>query len=290
MSFNELLTIAVIAAYVAGSAACLANLFSRVPARLGPLLTVAGFALHTVDLALSWKEGFKASLSHGDFSFSLLAWFVVAIFLVAWRYLKLSFLTLIIAPLALALFLTAQALSEARLVIPPSVGAGFFALHVGSLFAAIAAQAVAFGAGVSYLWLERRIKSKNPFGTVAGKLPDLKAFDRANHTATIWGFPLYTLGMVSGFLWARLSWGKIFSFDPKEVAATVVWLVFALLFHQRVALGWRGGKPARMAIWLFALTLASLFGVNLLFQSHHGYSFTPAVGFGTGSLLNGLSG
>ena len=66
--------------------------------RCGSLATVAGFALHTVDLAvLLGAEGGTALLS-GEFYFSLLAWSLLVIFLFLWWRLRLELLGLLAAP------------------------------------------------------------------------------------------------------------------------------------------------------------------------------------------------
>ena len=97
----------------------------------------------------------------------------------------------------------------------------------------------------------------------------------AAHAKARWaariGFPLYTVSMLAGFLWASFTWKKIISWDPKEIVSIIVWIVFALLFHQRMVLGWRGKKPAKTAIVLFLLCLASLVGVNFLLPTHHSF-------------------
>ena len=80
----------------------------------------------------------------------------------------------------------------------------------------------------------------------------MAALDRINGLATLVGFPFYTLGVICGFVWAGLAWGSMFSGDPKELMSLAVWALYALLFHQRQALGWQGRKPALMALGIFS--------------------------------------
>ncbi|MGD9609579.1 MAG: inner membrane protein YpjD [Desulfovibrionaceae bacterium] len=240
--------------------------------RLGSLATVAGFALHTVDLAvLLGAEGGTALLS-GEFYFSLLAWSLLVIFLFLWWRLRLELLGLLAAPLALFLFLSSQAVTATRMPLPKALGGLFFGLHIGALFLAISLLAMACGAGAAYLYLERKIKTKEKLAGFAKALPSLSACDTVNRWAVAAGFPLYTVGLLSGFIWAKLTWNRIFSYDPKEIIAIGVWLFFAFLFHQRLFLGWRGRKTAKMAIWIFSLTLVSLLLINFFVPTHHSFA------------------
>ena len=99
----------------------------------------------------------------------------------------------------------------------------------------------------------------------------LGALDRVNALATLIGFPCYSLGVLCGFLWARISWGSFMSGDFKEWISLLILAVYALLFHQRQALGWRGRKPAILAIIIFAASLFSMFVVNTVLSTQHGF-------------------
>ena len=61
------------------------------------------------------------------------------------------------------------------------------------------------------------------------------------------GFPLLTIGIISGGVWANEAWGSYWSWDPKETWALITWLVFAAYLHARITKGWQGRKPAILA-------------------------------------------
>ncbi len=242
---------------------------------LGSLLTVAGFALHTADLAVLLGGMGGAGglvLVSAEFYFSLLAWSLLLIFFFLWWRLRLEMLGLLAAPLAMFLFLSSQAATATRIPLPKALGGLFFGLHIGSFFLAISFLAMACGAGAAYLFLERKIKTKEKLSGFAKAMPALSTCDTVNRWAVAVGFPLYTIGLLSGFIWAKLTWNKIFSFDPKEITAIGVWLLFAFLFHQRLFLGWRGRKTARLAIWVFGLTLVSMLVINFFMPTHHSFT------------------
>ena len=130
---------------------------------------------------------------------------------------------------------------------------------------------VAAGAGALFLWQEGAIKKKMPLEGFRKDLPALGALDRVNAMATLIGFPCYSLGILCGFLWARISWGSFVSGDMKEWVSLIILAVYALLFHQRQALGWRGRKPAILALVIFSASLFSMFVVNTVFPTQHGF-------------------
>jgi len=134
---------------------------------------------------------------------------------------------------------------------------------------------MAFGAGLAFLYMEKKIKGKERLKALDRDLPSLSAFDRANAIAVALGFPLYTLGLVTGFIWAPSAWNQTFTWDPKEIVALAIWFPFAFLFHQRLAFGWRGRKPAVLAIWVFVLCIVSMVVVNFLVPSHHSFIQPP---------------
>lgn len=275
MTASRLFDLLIALLYLTGSVSYPLGLVLRRPIlkKAAVWTSVAAFALHTVDLGVRFIEIGAVNLQQGQFYMSLLAWFVVLIFFVLWRRLKHDFLAMITAPLALVLFSSSLAVRTQVLAVPEHFSALWFSLHVGTIFVSLGLITMAFGAGVAYLHLEKIIKTKAKMPGFSKDLPSLETFDRANHWAVSVGFPLYTISVMSGFLWASFTWKKIISWDPKELITIVIWIIFAVLFHQRTALGWRGRKPARTAIILFALCLVSLVGVNFLLPTHH--SFRP---------------
>ncbi len=275
MTASRLLDLLVALLYLAGSVSYPLGLLLRRALLKRAAVWTAGiaFGLHTVDLVLRSAELGAANLQHGQFYMSLLAWFFVLIFYVLWWRLKHDFLAMITAPLALVLFSSSLAVRTQVLAVPEHFSALWFSLHVGTIFVSLALIVMAFGAGLAYLYLERKIKTKAKLPGFSKDLPSLETFDRANDWAVRIGFPLYTLSVLSGFLWASFTWKRVISWDPKELITIVIWGIFALLFHQRLVLGWRGRKPAKTAIILFVLSLVSLVGVNFLLPTHH--SFRP---------------
>lgn len=87
------------------------------------------------------------------------------------------------------------------------------------------------------------------------------------------GFPLLTIGIISGAVWANEAWGSYWSWDPKETWALITWLVFAAYLHARLTKGWQGRKPAILAATGFVVVWVCYLGVNLLGKGLHSYGW-----------------
>ena len=87
------------------------------------------------------------------------------------------------------------------------------------------------------------------------------------------GFPLLTIGIIAGGVWANEAWGSYWSWDPKETWALITWLVFAAYLHARITRGWQGRRPAILAASGFLVVWICYLGVNLLGKGLHSYGW-----------------
>lgn len=87
------------------------------------------------------------------------------------------------------------------------------------------------------------------------------------------GFPLLTIGILSGAVWANEAWGEYWSWDPKETWAFITWLIYAIYLHTRITKGWQGTKPALIASIGFIVVWICYLGVNLLSKGLHSYGW-----------------
>ncbi|MBD2021104.1 c-type cytochrome biogenesis protein CcsB [Leptolyngbya sp. FACHB-36] len=87
------------------------------------------------------------------------------------------------------------------------------------------------------------------------------------------GFPLLTIGIIAGAVWANEAWGSYWSWDPKETWALITWLVFAAYLHARITKGWQGRRPAILAATGFVVVWVCYLGVNLLGKGLHSYGW-----------------
>ena len=87
------------------------------------------------------------------------------------------------------------------------------------------------------------------------------------------GFPLLTIGIISGAVWANEAWGSYWSWDPKETWALITWLIFAAYIHARLSKGWEGEKAAILGSCGFFVVWVCYLGTNFLGQGLHSYGF-----------------
>jgi len=87
------------------------------------------------------------------------------------------------------------------------------------------------------------------------------------------GFPLLTIGIIAGSVWANEAWGSYWSWDPKETWALITWLVFAAYLHARLTKEWQGRRPAILASTGFIVVWICYLGVNLLGKGLHSYGW-----------------
>ncbi len=88
------------------------------------------------------------------------------------------------------------------------------------------------------------------------------------------GFPLLTIGILSGAVWANEAWGSYWSWDPKETWALITWLIFAIYLHIRMTRLRQQPKEAALVASLgFCVVWMCYLGVNLLGKGLHSYGW-----------------
>nr|YP_010336662.1 cytochrome c biogenesis protein [Rhodospora sordida]UNJ15068.1 cytochrome c biogenesis protein [Rhodospora sordida] len=105
------------------------------------------------------------------------------------------------------------------------------------------------------------------------KLQLLESIDNLSYRTIALGFPLLTLGIISGAVWANEAWGSYWSWDPKETWALITWLVFASYLHVRIQRSWKGKEAAIVASIGFVVVWICYLGVNFLGQGLHSYGW-----------------
>ena len=165
------------AATVAGLAGMLLrNAFWR---RLGCWLAGLGFVCQTFSLLLGFHKTMPTGLSLGGY-LQMLAWFVLLCGLVSRLRYKQEALLLLATPLALILFAVSAPYLSAVVQVPPQLKGSFYALHVGALFLSMGLMTLAFAASSLFLFLERRIKSKQRMEGFWQDMPALSLLDKIN--------------------------------------------------------------------------------------------------------------
>lgn len=165
---------------------------------------------------------------------------------------------------ALALLLYASSLpSEIKPLVPALDNAPLLTIHVGMATISYGIFATSFAAGVGYL-------VQGPKDRFAW-LPSHKVLDEVAYRAVIVGFPVFATMIILGSWWASIAWSRYWGWDPKETAALVTWLVYAVYLHARNQRSWAGRPAALLLVVGFAMVLVTYSG-SLWFSGLHAYS------------------
>jgi cytochrome c-type biogenesis protein CcsB len=235
-------------------------------AAIGSYATIVGWlAVITLTFALIFRA---IATGHGPFQnmyeFSLA--FALGV-LVTYMYFEHKYhqrvLALIAMPVALVMMLYAWTIpSTIEPLVPALQNNLLLTVHVAVAIIAYGSFAIAFGAALLY--------TIQPEGGRWG-LPKPQVLDEIGYRAVVVGYPFLTLTIILGAVWANTAWGTYWSWDPKETASLVTWLIYGAYLHARVVRGWRGQRAAWLLIIGFAAVLFTYFG-NLFFGGLHSYS------------------
>ena len=102
-------------------------------------------------------------------------------------------------------------------------------------------------------------------------LPSLAQLDVLIYRIIAVGLPLLTLGIITGAMWAHEAWGAYWQWDPKETAALVSWIVYAIYMHLHTRREWRGVRTAWVSAFGFLSIMFCYFGVNIWISGMHSY-------------------
>ena len=236
----------------------------------GYALLGAGLAVHTAELFVAGFAAGYLPVHNLRETLSMAAWAISLVYLFLRYKYRIRIMGVYAAPLALFTYLAALKVPDVAPVEPVSTFTSFwFAAHIVTVFLGEAALAMACGAGVLYILQEHAIKEKKR-GFFYRRLPSLEQLDGMGYACIVVGFTALTLGLVTGLLYAKLIWHRFISWDPKEVWSGISWIIYAVLLHERLAVGMRGRNAALLSIAGFVVLLFTLFGVNFLMGGHHG--------------------
>jgi cytochrome c-type biogenesis protein CcsB len=238
---------------------------------LGTRVLALGLACHTAALALAtWNLGRLPAATLGE-SLLVFAWTLVAAFLLFhWRF-PIRVLGALAAPLAALMVSGGMILPGGKAGVSPLLKSAWVVVHVGLTFMGLSALTLAGLGGLFYLVQERQIKGKK-FGFFYRRLPSLEQLDALNYWCLSVGFPLLTAGMITGSLYAQYTLGKFFSFDPKETLTLIAWMIYAVLLHERLTVGWRGRRPAILALCGLGVLVVTFLGAGLWWGGYHSFA------------------
>lgn len=258
--------------YFAATIVSVIELFkgSKATSRFIIIFAVAGFLLHSATIIVRYVAAGHLPITSLHEASSFFSWCIVLIFFfIEYRY-RLDLLGPFTMPVVFVLMLSSSILPREIKPLSPVLQSYWLGVHTFLAFLGDAAFAMAFGIGIMYLIQEHHLKSKRLDGLFQ-RLPSLQILDEINYKLITLGFPLLTLAIITGALWAESAWGSYWRWDPKEVWSLITWFIYALVLHVRLTAGWRGRKAAILSIAGFVCVIFTFFGVNLLLKGLHAF-------------------
>jgi len=216
--------------------------------------------MHTLALVAGMVGSSVAAPPSVHEALSFFSWMLILVFLaVEFRH-RIHVLGSFIVPLALVSLISAAALPDTVPTLQPMFRTLW--LHVTLSMLGTVGFAVAFVAGVMYLIQDRLLKSKR-FNVLYTKLPALDFLDHLNQQSIILGFPLLTLGIITGAISAEFAKGAYVSWNPEQTWALVTWLFYFVVLLGRLTVGWRAKRAAYLTVIGFVGVILTLIGVVL---------------------------
>ena len=240
--------------------------------KLSPLILFLGFLFHTAALGAHFLQTGYPGVAQFREALSFYTWLMVAGYLLIQLKYRPTVLGSIIAPLALLMTLAAFAFGTGGEELPPGLKTYWLPLHVTLAFLGNAAFALACAVSLMYLLQEYQLKRKK-VNSLMKHFPPLEALDRLNYVLLVWGFPLMTLGIITGSMWAGVHWGNYWSWESRQIASGIAWLFYAGLLHGRITAGLRGKKAAILTMVGFSVVLGYFLWGDSVFPSRHGGRF-----------------
>ena len=238
---------------------------------------LAGVIIETAAISLRWYESYQMGIGRAPLtnlyeSLVFYAWTIAIVYLLIERKFKIKTAGAFVTPFPFIIMAYASLNPNEIQPLVPALQSNWLISHVVTCFVGYAAFAVSFG--VSFLYLFKVNAENRPARKgerVLDYLPASDLLDEVGYKTIAIGFPLLTIGIITGAFWANVAWGTYWSWDPKETWSLIVWLIYAAYLHARITKGWRGKKAAVLSIVGFSATIFCYLGVNLILSGLHSY-------------------
>ena len=224
---------------------------------------IAVMALHlTVLLVLRWIVSGHVPLSNGFETMQFMAWSVLVLTLL--MHAKFPIVIGFGPLLASFAMLVAMIGSGSPQITPlmPVLHSPLLSVHVMVIMFSYALFAMMMLVGIQGLICYRR-----------------RDYARSESLAALSHLMLYpavfllTAGIFIGAVWANVSWGRYWSWDPKEVWALITMLIYMAPFHSSSIKCFRSTRFFHLyCVLAFLSVLITYFGVNFLLGGMHSYA------------------
>lgn len=217
-------------------------------------LTFGGWVLHGIGLVLLFSQQRWVPSGFGQ-AVSLLAFLLVAIFLVVDLRARAALLGAFLSPAAVAVLVPSLWMEGPAPELAEGLRQPLLPVHITVALAGLAVFGVATGVAGVYLAAERMLKGKR-FGPFFRRVPSLELLDDLNRRLVAWGFIALSLTLLTG-AWVQARLRPAERWSPAELAVVVAWIAFGVLLQARIFAGWRGRRVAILTMAGFGVLVVS---------------------------------
>jgi cytochrome c-type biogenesis protein CcsB len=159
----------------------------------------------------------------------------------------------------------------------PALQSYWLDIHVTAMTLATGIFFVAAVLGVVYLAVDRynrRVAAGRavPGNGIVRRLPSIEQLDRLTYRTVVFGFPVWTFGVIAGAIWADQAWGRYWGWDPVETWAFITWVLYAAFLHARATAGWRGRRAHYIQLLGFTSLMFNILVVQVFLAGLHSYA------------------
>ena len=159
----------------------------------------------------------------------------------------------------------------------PALQSYWLSIHVTAMTLATGIFFVAAVLGILYLIAERyraRVAAgkAQPGNGLIARIPSAAQLDKLTYRTVIFGFPVWTFGVIAGAIWADQAWGRYWGWDPVETWAFITWVIYAAYLHARATAGWRGARAHYIQLLGFASLVTNMLVVQVFITGMHSYA------------------
>ena len=159
----------------------------------------------------------------------------------------------------------------------PALQSYWLDIHVTAMTLATGIFFVAAVLGFVYLWVDRYAKRvaagrAAPGNGIIRRLPSIEQLDRLTYRTIVFGFPVWTFGVIAGAIWADQAWGRYWGWDPVETWAFITWVLYAAFLHARATAGWRGRRAHYIQLLGFTSLIVNILVVQVFIAGLHSYA------------------
>jgi cytochrome c-type biogenesis protein CcsB len=240
----------------------------------GMALLAIGFIEHALGLSIRWILAERGPFSnmYESFVFAIGGMILTALVLECSRMVRLAGLGAAILGFAFMVIAHKAPIFDSQIrPLVPALQSSWLTYHVVVIMLSYSAFVLSFFISLVYLAKDKTLGGDAGTNLLARQLPSLRSLDIFNYRILAIGFPLLTLGIILGAIWAATAWGRPWGFDPKETWSAITWLIYAVYFHVRFMGGWGGRSCAIISVVGFLAVLFTYLGVNYLLPGLHSY-------------------